>query len=95
MSKVSSKYQISLPRDLARSHGIFPGEELVVEEAGSALYLRREVPVGGAAETAAAEKVQAFDRASQRQVERDLAYAGSARPSDGRGWTRDELYQRG
>lgn len=94
MGKVSSKYQISLPRDLARSHGILPGEEFIIEEAGSALYLRREVRASGVAGASIAEKVHAFDRASQRQAERDLAHTGPAQPGDGRGWTRDELYQR-
>ena len=95
MSKVSSKYQITLPRELARSHHISPGEEVVFEEAGSALYLRREGKGTHAAKVSACERVHTFDQASQRQEERNRAYSGSTQSSDGRGWTRDELYQRG
>ncbi|NBB80839.1 MAG: AbrB/MazE/SpoVT family DNA-binding domain-containing protein [Verrucomicrobia bacterium] len=92
MSKVSTKYQITLPRDLARSHHILPGEDVVFEEAGSALYLRR-----GPAETNADSvegRLASFDRASQRQEARNRAYPASLKSSAGRGWTRDELYQR-
>jgi bifunctional DNA-binding transcriptional regulator/antitoxin component of YhaV-PrlF toxin-antitoxin module len=94
MSKVSSKYQITLPRDLARSHRISPGEEVLFEEAGSALYLRRGAQHGKAANAPDTERVHYFDQASQRQEERDRAYAGSSSSSVDRGWTRDELYQR-
>ena len=95
MSKVSSKYQITLPRDLARSHQISPGEEVLFEEAGSALYLRRGVQHDKTANGSAQERIKSFDQASQRQEQRDRAYVGTSSSSGDRGWTRNELYQRG
>jgi len=95
MSKVSSKYQITLPRDLARSHRISPGEEVVFEEAGSALYLRRGAQDGKDINASDPQRVRYFDQASQRQAERDRAHVDSSSSSADRGWTRDELYQRG
>ena len=97
MSKVSSKYQITLPRALARSHRISPGEEVVFEEVGSALYLRRGGQRSDAAKVSVLERVDSFDQASQRQESRNRAVSGALKPTQDldRGWTRDELYQRG
>lgn len=95
MSKVSSKYQITLPRDLARSHRISPGEEVVFEEAGSALYLRRGGQRNDSIKAQGLERVASFDRASQRQEARNRKYSRHTQASEDRGWTRDELYQRG
>jgi bifunctional DNA-binding transcriptional regulator/antitoxin component of YhaV-PrlF toxin-antitoxin module len=94
MSKVSSKYQITLPRDLARAHSISPGEEVVFEEAGTALYLRREGQGGASAKVSDFERIRSFDQASQRQEARERANPRPSVSSAGRGWTRDDLYQR-
>jgi len=94
MSKVSSKYQITLPRDLARSHRIEPGEQVFFEDAGSAIYLRRgkSEPCSGA--DALTENLGRFDAASERQAVRDRTWPVAAEPPSDRGWTREELYQR-
>jgi len=94
MSKVSSKYQITLPRDLARAHRILPGEDVVFEEAGSALYLRRGAQNDRAANASVLERIDSFDQASQRQDVRNRSYPGVSKATTSRGWTRDELYQR-
>jgi len=94
MSKVSSKYQITLPRELARSHRIEPGEHVYFEDAGSAIYLRRgkSEPCSGA--DALTENLGRFDAASERQAVRDRTWPVAAEPPSDRGWTREELYQR-
>lgn len=94
MSKVSSKYQITLPRQLARAHQIIPGEEVVFEEAGPALYLRRSREPEGSGEGLDRERIDYFDQASERQEVRNRAYSGPVNSSADRGWTRDELYDR-
>jgi bifunctional DNA-binding transcriptional regulator/antitoxin component of YhaV-PrlF toxin-antitoxin module len=93
MSKVSSKYQITLPRSLARAHQIVPGEEVVFEEAGSALYLRRGQKDTQAIKNESIDKLKRFDLASARQKSRDRTWSSMPTASD-RGWTREELYQR-
>lgn len=94
MSKVSSKYQITLPRSLARAHQIVPGEQVIFEEAGSALYLRREQEDTGANKVKGMERLKRFDLASARQESRNQTWSPTIAPASDRGWTREELYQR-
>lgn len=94
MSKVSSKYQITLPRKLARSHRIKPGDEVVFEDAGAAIYLRRGQLESASASAGVSEKLKRFDAAMERQAARNDAWPVADGPPPGRGWTRDELYQR-
>ena len=42
-----------------------------------------------------AERLRLFDQARDRQREREKTATASARPSSDRGWTREELYDRG
>lgn len=94
MSKVSTKYQITLPRGLARAHQIVPGEEVIFEEAGSALYLRREQKDTGAIKDAGMERLKRFDLASARQEARNQTWSPTTSSASDRGWTREELYRR-
>ena len=94
MSKVSSKYQVTLPRALARAHQIVPGEEVIFEEAGSALYLRREQKGSGAVRVDCLERLKRFDLASARQESRNQTWTPTVAPVSDRGGTREELYQR-
>lgn len=94
MSKVSIKYQITLPRGLARSHRIEPGEQVFFEDAGSAIYLRRGEADPPIATEALAEKLSRFDAASERQAGRERDWPVPSEPPSDPGWTRKELYQR-
>lgn len=91
MSKVTTKFQVSVPKALADQYGIEPGDDLVWEPAGEALRVRLAEPrtvyaVDGR------ERLRLFDAATRRQAERQARRKLRA-PSD-RGWTRDELYDR-
>lgn len=92
MSKVSSKFQISLPRELARTHRIEPGTEVFFEDAGSAIYLR----CGNSRpdRDMVSDQLKRFDAAQDRQAVRNRDWSVSDIPPSDRGWTRDELYQR-
>lgn len=94
MSKVSSKFQITLPRELARTHRIEPGEEVFFEDAGSAIYLRRAKADPRVGEGDATENLDRFDAASERQSARDRTWPVAVERPAERGWTREELYQR-
>ena len=92
MSKVSSKLQVSLPKALADEFGIRPGDEIEWQSAGDVI---RVVPGGRrATQSSTDERLALFDEATRRQRQREKAGAqsGAARS---RGWTRDELYDRG
>jgi bifunctional DNA-binding transcriptional regulator/antitoxin component of YhaV-PrlF toxin-antitoxin module len=96
MSKVTRKYQVSVPRRLARAHGIEPGTDLTFVSEGEAL--RVEVEHKDSSENSKdtlAEALASFDAATQRQVARNRRFGTRASKGSGtvdRGWRRDDLY---
>lgn len=93
MSKVTSKLQVTVPKALAERYGIRPGDDIRFEGAGEII---RIVPAKAAVETGAPDidaRLRLFDAATARQRTRE---AGRQAPRVGtRGWTREELYERG
>lgn len=103
MAKVTSKLQLTLPKAIAVQYRIRPGDNLDWLPAGEAIrVVKRDAPEAAEAATAAAtikERLQLFDQATARQRKRQRA-AGAQSPrtrmqSLGRGWTREEIYERG
>ena len=90
MSKVTSKYQVSVPKALADRLGIRPGDEIDWEVAGNELRgraARKTAPL------TLDQRLKLFDEATKRQALRNRR-----RPlpqSKSRGWTREDLYDRG
>ena len=92
MAKVTSKLQVTLPKALAEQFGIRPGSDITWMPAGDAI---RVVPPGRQRPRLSRDaRLELFDEATRRQRERDAARGQPERPGD-RGWTRDELYDRG
>lgn len=90
MSKVTSKLQITLPKALAEQYRIRPGDEVEWLAAGDGVRL---VPRSLApSEITVARRLRLFDKASARQRDRQASVAPVATD---RGWTREELYDRG
>jgi len=91
MAKVTKKLQVSVPKALADEYDIRPGDDLEWQAAGD--VLRVVPPDKRARRHNLKERLELFDRATQRQHERDRQ---RQLPVDTeRGWTRDELYERG
>lgn len=93
MSKVTSKLQLTLPKALAVQYGIRPGHDVRFEGAGEVI---RMVPEGAERAPAGLDteaRLRLFDAATARQEARQ-AQRRARRPSS-RGWTREELYERG
>lgn len=90
MSKLTRKYQVSIPKTLADKLGIRPGDDLTWEEAGDSLRVR----LGSArpARFSIEARLKLFDAASARQQQRGRA--GTRLPGKGRGWSRADLYDR-
>jgi AbrB family looped-hinge helix DNA binding protein len=92
MSKVTSKLQVTIPKALANQYGIEPGDEIDWLPAGDTVRLvlaGRDIP-----EVDLKERLRRFDEATARLKAR----AGRVRKQTGseeRGWTREELYDRG
>lgn len=100
MAKVTSKLQLTVPKAVATRYGIKPGDELDWQPAGDII---RVIPPGKAPARAARrsveERLNLFDRATQRQRRRQVAIRPWKRElrkePDDRGWKREHLYTRG
>ena len=90
MAKVTSKLQVTVPKALADQFGIAPGDTIEWEAAGDAI---RVVPSPRAEKADVRTRRKLFDKATERQRERERAR--SLEPATDRGWTREDLYERG
>ena len=92
MSKVTSKLQVTLPKAIADRFGIRPGDQIEWETAGDAIrihLLSRTNPLDKAS------RLKLFDQGTQRQREREARQGASPQSGGERGWTREDLYERG
>ncbi len=88
MSKVTSKYQVSIPKTLAEKIGIRVGDELEWEEAAGTLRARTAtLPKAG---FPVSERLRLFDAATARHEKR----ARRLPRGKSRSWTREDLYRR-
>lgn len=104
MAKVTSKLQLTLPKAIADQYKIRPGDNLDWLPAGEAIrVVKRDAEGVGPMNVAVTtkERLRLFDQATARQRKRQ-AGSNKTRPGtggqsskSGRGWTREELYQRG
>ena len=91
MAKVTSKYQVTVPKAIAERYRIRPGDEIDWVPAGDVI---RVIPGGKPARTDDRQmRLRLFDQATERQRKRTKA-GKVERPQD-RGWTREDLYDRG
>lgn len=90
---MTSKRQVTLPKALADEYGIRPGDEIDWEPAGDAI----RVLVRGRTRPllSVEERLDLFDEATRRRDELLCALGPVEQRPEGRGWTREELYDRG
>jgi bifunctional DNA-binding transcriptional regulator/antitoxin component of YhaV-PrlF toxin-antitoxin module len=92
MAKVTSKLQVTIPKRLAETYRIAPGDEIAWEAAGDVI---RVVPAGRPREPVTVEdRLRLFDQATERQRRRERS-GGRRSPARKRGWRREDLYRRG
>lgn len=92
MAKVTSKLQVTIPKAIADRYRIRPGDEVEWLPAGEAI---RVLPVRRPARSLDVNaRLKLFDAATERQRRRQEGRPVPA-PKSGRGWTREELYERG
>lgn len=101
MAKVTSKLQLTLPKAIAEQYRIRPGDELDWQPAGEVIrvVVRRPRSASRRADAASLQqRLDLFEQATARQEKRNAAFrkkhAPGAEPST-RGWTREDLYDRG
>jgi len=100
VSKVTSKLQLTVPKAIADQYGIRPGDELRWSPAGESIrveLVRSRTKVRDP--LTLRERIELFDRGTGRlsriQRERLKKVARSETRRHHRGWTREELYDRG
>jgi AbrB family looped-hinge helix DNA binding protein len=91
MSRITGKFQITLPKRLVEAFGLRVGDEVELVAAGETISIippRTVRPL-----LATDERLRLFDQATKRQRARERARRPG--PAKSRGWTREELYARG
>jgi len=100
MAKVTSKLQLTVPKAIAEQYKIRPGDELDWLPAGETIrVVKRARSASRKTDDATLqERLRLFDQATARQQERNVAFRkkhpSTSQPTN-RGWTREELYDRG
>jgi AbrB family looped-hinge helix DNA binding protein len=90
VGKITSKYQVSIPKALADRLGVRPGDEIDWHLVGEELRVTR---LTNAAVTTVEERLRSFDEATRRQIK--VRRPRRKGVSSDRGWSREELYGRG
>jgi AbrB family looped-hinge helix DNA binding protein len=92
MAKITSKLQVTVPKAIADRFGIRPGDEIeFLPGDGSLRILFSPDKMPHQVE----DRLRLFDQATDRQREREgRLHLVQSSPAD-RGWTREDLYDRG
>jgi AbrB family looped-hinge helix DNA binding protein len=91
MARVTSKYQVTVPKTIAKQYHIHPGDDIDWVAAGEVI---RVIPPGKPAVTEDLEsRLRLFDQATKRHRKRPRAR--KTQPPRDRGWRREDLYRRG
>jgi AbrB family looped-hinge helix DNA binding protein len=93
MSKVTSKRQVTIPKEVADRYRIEPGDEIRWVPSGDEI---RVIPPAGqpSARLGVEQRLALFDRATERRDGRGGGAEATGVPTGERGWTRSELYDR-
>jgi AbrB family looped-hinge helix DNA binding protein len=94
MAKVTSKLQVTIPKAIAEKYGIKPGDEIEFREAGPFIRVvpARDSPRGRLSRE---ESLRLFDQGTELIMRRAKKLKLPKDPPEDRGWTREELYDRG
>lgn len=86
MAKVTSKYQVTIPKSIAEQHGVKPGDDIEWSSSGDAIRITPRKNT----RPSIAERLQRFDEATARlkRIQKDVR-----RTKGDRGWTREDLYE--
>jgi AbrB family looped-hinge helix DNA binding protein len=90
MAKITSKFQVTVPKTIADRYNLRPGDEIEWTPAGDVIRVvptRTKTPSDDPA-----ARLLLFDQATERHRRRPGA---RKLPSRDRGWTREDLYSRG
>jgi AbrB family looped-hinge helix DNA binding protein len=89
VAKVTSKLQVTVPKAIADRFGIRPGDDIEWRAEGNAIRVLRRADEDASLDREA--RLRSFDEATGRQERRNRSRRATRA---GRGWTREELYDR-
>jgi bifunctional DNA-binding transcriptional regulator/antitoxin component of YhaV-PrlF toxin-antitoxin module len=100
MAKVTSKLQLTVPKAIAEHYKIRPGDELDWLPAGETIrVVKRSLSASRRGDAATLQqRLRLFEQATARQEKRNTAFRkkhGHVTQPSNRGWTREDLYDRG
>jgi AbrB family looped-hinge helix DNA binding protein len=93
MSKVTSNYQVTIPKAIANRYGIRPCDNLEWIPTGDVIRVvsnREKLATDGVK-----ERLRLFDEATERRRQRERNIRPRATAPADRGWSREVLYRRG
>jgi AbrB family looped-hinge helix DNA binding protein len=90
MGKITSKYQVTIPRSIAEDLGLGPGDRIAWQRVGDTLSVERETD---RSRVPLENRLRSFDEATARQRKRQKGT--KRRSATDRGWKREDLYKRG
>lgn len=90
MGRITSKLQTTVPKAIADTYGLKPGDEIDWVAADQAIHV---IPKSKRRRRDPAWRLKLFDAATERQRERAVGRKYPREPAD-RGWTREDLYLR-
>lgn len=91
MTRITGKFQITLPKRLVDAYGIRVGDEVEIIAAGESIAILPARAIATA--MPAQERLRHFDQATKRQESRQQPEP--VVPAKDRGWTREDLHTRG
>jgi AbrB family looped-hinge helix DNA binding protein len=92
VAKVTSKLQVTIPKELADAYRIRPGSEIRWMAAGDAIRIEPLAREASPRELPVETRVRLFEEAMKRVEKHGRR---PTRPPSDRGWKREDLYQRG
>lgn len=95
MSKVTSKRQVTIPREVADRYQIEPGDEIEWVPSGSEIRVIPSRASSLQTRLGIADRLALFDRATERRDGVSQPDRASGAETAERGWTREEIYRRG
>ncbi len=93
MGRITGKRQVTIPKSIADEFDLQAGDDLEWVVAGDVI---RVIPPGRRlAQLDVKTRLELYDAATARIARQDQATAGRRVAENGRGWTREDLYDRG
>jgi AbrB family looped-hinge helix DNA binding protein len=92
MARITSKLQVTVPKAIADRFGIRPGDEIEFLPSDDSLRILLspdKVP------HQVEDRLRLFDQSTRRQREREVGRGQVETSANDRGWTREDLYDRG